>query len=144
MSAGGSANTLALKKCGTKVIQQLNAVKAEAARHDEELAALGKRLEILDSSTLPKYIVSDKYRKWHVCLNYVDVPIKDMETRCGWRYGSSIYDRKSFIPETWKKDERCPRCFHLAEGVGSQPRCLGSLRAVVFPLSLSVYHRLLE
>ena len=70
---------------------------------------------ILDSSALPKYVVSDKYRKWHVCLNYVDVPTKDMGTRCGWRYGSSIYERKAFTPETWKKDERCPRCFDLAE-----------------------------
>ena len=54
-------------------------MKAEAARYDEELAALGKRSEILDASTIPKCIVSDKYRKWHVCLYYVYVPVKDMK-----------------------------------------------------------------
>ena len=90
-------------------------MKSEAARYDEELAALGKRLEILDATAVPKYIVSDKYQKWHVCLAYTDLPIKDMKTRCGWRYGMSIYMRKSFTPVTWKKDERCPRCFDLAE-----------------------------
>ena len=44
MSTGGSANTIALNKFGTEVIQQLNALKAEASEHDEELAALGNDL----------------------------------------------------------------------------------------------------
>ena len=108
-------NTVALKKFGKEVIQGLNVMKADSSRHEEELLALGKRLEILDYRAVPKYIVSDEYQKWHVCLYYVDVPVDSMKTRCGWRYGASIFVRKSFAPVTWKKDERCTRCFDLAE-----------------------------
>ena len=115
-SSSKGVDTVALKKFGNKVIQDLNAMKAEAARHDEELTTLGKRLEILDAMAVPKYIVSDKYQKWHVCLVYTGLPIKEMKTRCGWRYGMSIFVRKSFTPDRpWLKYERCPRCFDLAE-----------------------------
>ena len=72
-------------------------------------------MEILDDSAIPKYIVSDEYQKWHVCLYYVDVPTDCMKTRCGWRYGASIFIRKSFTPDVWMKDERRTRCFDLAE-----------------------------
>ena len=71
--------------------------------------------EIMESSALPKYIRSDKYQKWHVCLVSVDVTVGNMKTRCGWRYGASIFERRAFTPTKWKPDERCPRCFDLAE-----------------------------
>ena len=113
--AGSAVDTSALKLFGNKVIQQLNTLRAEALRHEEELTMLGKKHDILESSTLPKYIISDRYQKWHVRLVYVDVAIGNMKTRCGWRCGASIFERRAFAPIKWKPDERCPRCFDLAE-----------------------------
>ena len=84
----------------------------QVAKQDEELARLGEQHAILESSTLPKFVVSDEYQKWHIALNYVDVPKLLMS---GWKYGRSVYERRANAPEKCKKDQRCTRCFDLPD-----------------------------
>ena len=107
--------TLAIKKFGQATLKQLEELTVQVAKQDEELARLGEQHAILESSTLPKFVVSDEYQKWHIALNYVDVPKLLMKTRCGWKYGRSVYERRANAPEEWKKDQRRTRCFDLPD-----------------------------
>ena len=67
----------------------------------------------LKDAVHPKYIISDKYQKWHVVPQFTDVPTKLWKARCGWKYGCSKFERRTKIPAVWKPDEKCPRCFDL-------------------------------
>ena len=67
----------------------------------------------LKDAVHPKYVISDKYQKWHVVPKFADVPVKQWKARCGWRYGCSKYGRRSRAPAVWGPDEKCPRCFDL-------------------------------
>ena len=114
MGASGK-ETLAIKKFGQATMKQLEELTEQVVKQDEELARLGEQHGILESSTLPKFIVSDEYQKWRVALCYVDVPKQLMKTRCGWKYGRSVFDRRANAPEKWKKDQRRTRCFDLPD-----------------------------
>ena len=72
-SPGSNINTLALNKFSNKVIQQLNSLRADAIKHEEERKALGAKHATLEPSALPKYIISDISQMACVCLVYLDV-----------------------------------------------------------------------
>ena len=76
--AGGQAiqvgaigeETKAVNKFGQATLKQLEELRLQVEKQDKELAKLGEQHAILDSSTLPRFEVSDEYQKWHVALRY--------------------------------------------------------------------------
>ena len=86
------------------------------AKHDDALDALNDKLKILDATITPKYIVSEKYHKWHIVQRWHDIPKADWKSYCGWRYGKSVFDRRSKLPENLPVDEYCATCFNTDLG----------------------------
>ena len=107
--------TKALQRFSDKTMKQLEDLRRTATKQEEELEAMQTQLKIVEAAAIPRYIVSDKYPKWHVTLAHVDVPVKLMKTHSGWAYGRSIYERRSDVPLGLPKSEKCPRCFKIVE-----------------------------
>ena len=79
----------------------------------KQLELLQTQLKVVEAAAIPRYMISDKYHKLHVTLAYVDVPVKLMDTYCGWPYDRSVYGRRSETQTNLAKSEKCPRCFDL-------------------------------
>ena len=86
-------------------------MQKEVEKHDDDLEELNKKWKILDGKVTPRYIVSEKYQKWHICQQWQERPSKEWKTACGWRYGKSVFERKSIIPGDLKDEEYCTTCF---------------------------------
>ena len=82
----------------TKILNQLAAMEKEVSEQHEDLTKTNARLRVMDGLVTPKYIISDKYKKWHVCQQWQDRAAKEWKTECGWRYGRSSFERRSVIP----------------------------------------------
>ena len=82
--------TMAIKKFGQATLKQLGDSRLQVEKQDMELAQLGEQHASLESSTLPRCVLSGEYQKWHVALSYVDVSTRLMKTRRGWKYGRSL------------------------------------------------------
>ena len=96
-----------------KALADLQALRSTVEHHEQELAGMGATLSKLKSAVHPIYVISDKYRKWHVVPKFAGVAVSLWKARCGWRYGASKFERRSKPPAEWGPDERCPRCFDL-------------------------------
>ena len=55
------------KKFSEKTLTALNDLRTEVANHDKELQELNAKMAIMDEVTSPKFVISDKYKKWHIC-----------------------------------------------------------------------------
>ena len=82
-----------------KIMKQLMDLQAEVKQHDEELDQLLKQVKAVESIASPMYVVSDKSKKRHITFPFHDAPKKEWRVRCGWRYGGSIFERRSTVPE---------------------------------------------
>ena len=82
----------------SKIMKQLTDLQAEVKQHEEELDKLLKQVKVVESISSPLYVVSDKYKKWHITFPFHDSPKKEWRVRCGWRYGCSIFERRSTVP----------------------------------------------
>ena len=90
-----------------KAMKQIEDLKRDMLSQDARLEDLKTKLALLDDLTTPKYIVSEKYKKWHVCLQFHDLPVAEWRVRCGWRYGNSVFERRmALVPGA-----RCSTCF---------------------------------
>ena len=107
--------TKALQRFSDRTMKQLEELRRTVTKQEEELEEMQTHLKIVEAAATPRYVVSDKYQKWHVTLAYVDVPAKLMKTYCGWAYGRSVYERRSEVPLGLPKSEKCPRCFKFVE-----------------------------
>ena len=83
----------------------------EVEKHDRDLIELSEKCAILDATVTPKFVLSGKYKKYHIALMWQDKPIKDWKCRCGWRYGHSAFDRRSKVPDDIDAIEKCGTCF---------------------------------
>ena len=72
---------------------------------------LNQKLKIVDSVLTPKYIISEKYKKWHICQQYRDLPAKEWKAVCGWKYGRSVFERRTTLSENLTNEEFCTTCF---------------------------------
>ena len=104
-----------VKGFSDKTLNQLVALKAKADKQHAEIVELTSKITVLESITDPRYIVSDKYKKWHITLPWIDVEPSDLKTYCTWSYGFSVYQRKAKLPRFLPESSRCIRCFDLAE-----------------------------
>ena len=96
-----------------KALADLQALRASVEHHERELANVCSNISKLKYAVHPIYVISDKYRKWHVVPKFAGVAVGLWKARCGWRYGASKFERRSKPPAVWGADERCPRCFDL-------------------------------
>ena len=55
------------KTFSDKTLSALNDLRTEVAKHDKELHDFNVKMTIMDEVTSPKLVVSDKYKKWHIC-----------------------------------------------------------------------------
>ena len=62
-----------LKRICTKAMQQLKKLEEEVAKHDQDLEDMNAKLAIFDSKLTPKYIINDKYQKWHICQKWQEL-----------------------------------------------------------------------
>ena len=102
-----------LKKFSIKAMEQLKILEVEVAKHDQDLEDMNAKLAIFDSKLTPKYVISDKYQKWHICQKWQDVPSKEWRTLCGWRYAKSVFERRTELADNLKDTECCTTCFDL-------------------------------
>ena len=72
-----------------------------------------KHIEVVESAVHPIYVVSDKYQKWHISSPYADVQKKFWKCRCGWKYGRSIFDRMSSLPDNLDVTDKRKDCFDI-------------------------------
>ena len=56
---------------------------------------------------MPMYVISDKYKRWHLSLPWQNQEKKNMRCKCGWRYGLSIFQRRSAMPADLHMREKC-------------------------------------
>ena len=61
----------------------------------------------MDTKVTPKYIVSSKHQKFHICLNWQDAKASEWRTKCGWKYGASKFERRSTLPKHLPTKEKC-------------------------------------
>ena len=87
----------------------MDSLKDDMSKQDAEIANVREKLGILSDLTTPKYIVSNKYGKWHISLQYHDLPAAEWRVRCGWRYGKSIVERRS----VYLQGDTCSSCFDV-------------------------------
>ena len=95
----------------SKVLKQLDDMAKEVERQEQELADLSHKLEIVDTKVSPPYIISAKYKKWHICLYWHDSAAEEWKTKCGWRYAASKYERRGVLPTSLAAEHRCGTCF---------------------------------
>ena len=88
-------------------------MESEVAKHDDDLELMNKKLAILDSAVSPKYIIGDKHKKWHITQRWQDVPVSGWRALCGWRYGESVFERRSALAEVMKDEDFCTTCFDM-------------------------------
>ena len=93
------------------ILKQLDTMAKDVERQERELLELNRKLEIIDVKVSPPYIISFKYKKWHMCLYWRDSPIEDWKTKCGWRYSGSKYERRGALPTSLTAEHRCGTCF---------------------------------
>ena len=91
--------SVARTKLSTKVLNQLQAMEKEVSQHHDDLDKMNERLKIIDGLVAPRYIISEQYRKLHVCQQWQDRSPKDWRTVCGWKYGRRTFERRSVIAE---------------------------------------------
>ena len=68
-------------------------------QHEDDLDRLLKQVKVVGSISSPLYVVSDKYKKWHITFPFHDSPKKGWRVRCGWRYGCSVFERRTTLPQ---------------------------------------------
>ena len=100
-----------IKQLSTKVLKKLDMMTTEIEKHDRDLNEMAEKCAILDATVTPKYVLSDKYKKFHIALAWQDTPVKEWKCRCGWKYGHSTYQRRSKVPDDTKASEKCGTCF---------------------------------
>ena len=98
-------------KLSKKVMDQIAAIEVEVAAHDDELDKLKQRLKIVDEVLTPKYIISEKYQKWQICLQFRNLPVKEWKAVCGWKYGRSVFERRTVLAENMNDKDFCSTCF---------------------------------
>ena len=90
-----------------KLLNTVDKLTEEAAERDKEIQQLAAKLEIVDGKASPKYLVSAKYQKFHVCLAWQDCQPSEWRTKCGWKYGASKFQRRSALPSNLTNKEKC-------------------------------------
>ena len=65
------------------MLQQIQAMEQEVMKHDDDLELMNKKLAILDTMASPKYLISDKYNKWHITQQWQDTPAASWRALCG-------------------------------------------------------------
>ena len=88
-------------------------METEVAKHDDDLEAMNKKLATLDSTVSPKCLIRDKYKKWHSTQEWQDVPAAGWRALRGWKYGKSVFERRSKLAEVMKGDDYCTTCFDV-------------------------------
>ena len=71
-----------------------------------ELADMCSSLAQLKDAVHFKFVICDKYQKWHVAPRFTGVAILEWKARCGWRDGRSKLERRSKAPAVWGVDEK--------------------------------------
>ena len=104
------------KLIGGKVMKQLETLEKTVKDQEVELEALTGRLNITEDVAAPRFVVSDKYKKFHLALKYVDVTKSDWKTHCGWAYGYSVFERRSKIPYDLSDKQKSPNRFAIIQG----------------------------
>jgi len=92
-----------------------------------EMAAKACRREVEDLERRQKmpyvYRLTGRNRTYHVVAgDYALVPPRIWCTRCGWNYGSALFERFAAIPANTPASALCKRCLPLQalEGLGIQ------------------------
>ena len=107
--------TKSIKGFSDKTLNHIATLKAKADKQHAEILELTAKLNIVESITDPRYVVSDKYKKLHITLPWIDVEPAEHRTYCSWVYGFSVYQRKVKLPKFLPDSSKCTRCFDLAE-----------------------------
>ena len=100
-------------RIGDTALAKLKVLETETARQHEELQKVCRKIQEIEDVKYPRYIISEKYRKWHVVESWEGIERQDWKTKCGWRYGkflSTVFERQARLPDNLTKDEKCPRC----------------------------------
>ena len=96
-----------------KIMKQLTDLQAEVKQHEDDLDRLLKQVKVVESISSPLYVVSDKYKKWHITFPFHDSPKKVWRVRCGWRYGCSVFERRTTVPQDLNRALYiCGTCFN--------------------------------
>ena len=103
------------KLFGGKVMKQLETLEKSVKEQGMDLEALTGRLNITEDDAVPRFVVSDKYQKYHLALKYVDVSKSEWKTHCGWAYAYSVFEKGSKIPDDLSDKHKCPNCFAVIQ-----------------------------
>ena len=109
-------NKAGKKIFGDKVFKQLADMRKTVDEHEQDLDRLAQRMKLAEDCAVPRFVLSDKYQKYHVALTYMDVPPTEWKTWCGWSYGGSVFQRRTKVPEDIDPKRKCPRCFPGVHG----------------------------
>ena len=108
---------LQASRIGDAALAKLKELEIESDRQQEEIQKVCRKIQEIEDEKHPRYIISDKYRKWHVVEKWEGIDRLDWKTKCGWRYGqfsSTVFERRSRLPDDLSKEEKCPRCLPAA------------------------------
>ena len=104
------------RKFKDKVTADLRTLQKEVKRQENEIEMLAKDVYATTITEYPKFIISDKYQKWHIIHDYRQQCRADWKTSCGWAYGHSIFERKAKIhAKVDIKKVGCDRCFKFTK-----------------------------
>ena len=84
----------------SKIIKQLDAMAKDLESQEQDLLELTRKLEIVDAKVSPPYFISHTNKHLHICLYWHDLPSEDWQTKCGWRYLGSKYERRGVLPSS--------------------------------------------
>ena len=101
-------------KFSDATLDRLKELEQEAVKHHNMLLDLNRKVQEMEDVGMPRYIVSDKYQKWHAVAPWKDVEPRDWLAKCGWKYGaraSTKFVRRSKLPDELAVGFICKDCF---------------------------------
>ena len=102
------------RSCDDETLGRMKELEREATKHRDMILDLGRKVQELEDVNEPRYIVSDKYKKWHSVAPWKDVDRREWLATCGWKYGaraSTKFVRKSKLPDDLAAEFACKDCF---------------------------------
>ena len=93
---------------------RMKELELEATKHHDMILGLSRKVQELEDVSEPRYIVSDKYQKWHSVAPWKDVDRREWLAKCGWKYGARVstkFARKSRLPDDLAVEFTCKDCF---------------------------------
>ena len=101
-------------KFSDATLGRVKELELEATKQHNMILDLNRKVQEIEDMSVQRYIVSDKYQKWHTVAPWKDVERREWLAKCGWKYGaraSTKFVRKSRLPDDLAVEFACKDCF---------------------------------